>query len=70
MVGEQQVGVPRGRLARHRQRRVHGQQHPAYVRIGVAGRQADRVPLVGGLGRVPAVDQVDDVGQAEAWADR
>ena len=37
VVGDQQVGAPRRRLARHLRRRVHGEQHPAYD--GRAGRR-------------------------------
>ena len=66
VVGEQQVGVPVGGFLSHRQHRVDGQQDPAYVGLGIARRQPDGVPVVGGLGRVPAVDQIHDLSQCRS----
>jgi hypothetical protein len=62
---DQQVGAPRGGLLGHLGSGVDGQQHLRDLVGGrVAGDQADRVPRLGGLGWVPLVDQVDDLGQA------
>ena len=63
---DQQVGAPLGRLAGHLGRRVDREQHLRDVGVRVAVHEADGVPVVGGGGRVPAVEQVDEV--AEAWA--
>ena len=49
------------RLLRDLERRVDGEQHLADALARVAVHQADGVPGVGGRGRVPAVQQVDDV---------
>ena len=63
VVGQQQVGVPGGRLPRHGQHRVDREQHPSYDGSGIACRQPDGVPVVGGLGGIPAVDQIHEVRQ-------
>jgi hypothetical protein len=64
VVGQQQVGVPGHGLAGDLEGRVDGEQHPAHLGVRVAGHQPDGVPGVGRVGRVPGVQQVDDVTQA------
>jgi hypothetical protein len=63
VMGHQQVRVPVGGLARDREDRVDGEQDPSYAGAGVTRGEADGVPLIGGLGRVPAVDQVHHLTQ-------
>ncbi len=63
VVHHDQVGTPIGRLDGHLGGRVDREQHLAHRGGRVACDQADGVPGVGGLGRVPPVDQVDDLAQ-------
>ena len=46
-----------------RERRVDGEHHLLHRGGRVTRHQPDRVPRVGGAGRVPGVQQVDDVGK-------
>ena len=63
VVHDQQVGPPRGRLPGHLDGGVDREQHLPDRLRRVAVHEAHRVPLVGRVGRVPPVQQVDDVAQ-------
>jgi hypothetical protein len=63
-VHDQQVGSPVDCLPGDLDRRVDREHHPVHVGFGMTGDEPDRVPGLGGVGRVPGVQQVDDVGEA------
>ena len=53
----------RDRLVGDGSHRVDGQQDPAYVGVGVAAHESDRVPAVGVVRREPLVEQPGDLSQ-------
>lgn len=65
MVGQQQAGLELDRLGHRCRNTIHGEQYPSNFGTGITAGQPDRVPGLRGAGRVPAIEDIDNI--AKGW---